>query len=274
MQETTNWEEQKDGEEVIQLPLKDLRANPYHPRYIFDEEALEDLANSIKQVGIFQPIIVRKSQIKGYEIIAGERRFRATKLAGLQEIPAIIRQISDEEMMQIAVLENLQRENLTPLEEAKSCQTLMANLQITQQELSEKIGKSRSYIANYLRLFQLPQVVQQMVDARELTDGQVRPLITLKTREEQEQIARMIKQNNWSARQVEEYVKKDSKKNRSNNTRKQRVNILYEEIERQLSDKFGTIVNVVGETSGKIEIQFLSKEDLTHIIDKLDIQID
>ena len=140
-------EEAKTNDQIVEIDLSELRANPYQPRKNFDEEALNELASSIKEHGVFQPIIVKKS-IKGYEIIAGERRFRASKLAGMQTIPAIVKDFSDEEMMQIALLENLQRENLTSIEEAKAYKSIIESMNITQDELAKKVGKSRSHVTN------------------------------------------------------------------------------------------------------------------------------
>lgn len=267
-----NWENKKQDEQIVELPLNELRVNPYQPRIYFDEDALLELASSIEQVGVFQPIIVRKSSIKGYEIIAGERRFRASKLAKKETIPAIIRQITDEEMMQIAVLENLQRENLTPLEEAKSYQTLMDKLQLTQQEVAVKVGKSRPYIANFLRLLQLPAEISKKLEAKELTVGQVRPLIALDNADEQIEIAKKIQEGQWTVRDVENYVQQNKEKRKQKKRRKS--NTSYEEIERQLEDKFGTIVNVIGEEKGRVEFRFLSSDDLMHLLDKWDIKID
>ena len=155
-------EEAKTNDQIVEINLSELRANPYQPRKNFDEEALNELALSIKEHGVFQPIIVKKS-IKGYEIIAGERRFRASKLAGMQTIPAIVKDFSDEEMMQIALLENLQRENLTSIEEAKAYKSIIESMNITQDELAKKVGKSRSHITNILGLLKLPASVQDMV---------------------------------------------------------------------------------------------------------------
>ena len=150
------------NEQVTEILLNELRPNPYQPRKTFDETSLQELANSILHSGVFQPIIVRKSAVKG-EIIAGERRFRASKLAGKEKIPAIIREFDEESMMQVAVLENLQREDLNPLEEAEAYEMLMKNLKLTQAEVAERLGKSRPYIANYLRLLTLPDAVKAMV---------------------------------------------------------------------------------------------------------------
>ena len=162
-------------DEIVELNLNELRVNPYQPRQIFDEDALNELTESIKEHGVFQPIIVKKS-IKGYEIIAGERRVRAAKRAGLTTIPSIIRDFSDEEMMEIALLENLQRENLTSIEEAHAYKALLDNLNITQDELAKKVGKSRSHITNIIGLLRLPKEVQQLVLKNELSMGHARVL--------------------------------------------------------------------------------------------------
>ena len=165
---------------MVEIPLSDLRPNPYQPRKSFDETSLQELANSIEQSGVFQPIIVRKSAVKGYELIAGERRFRASKLAGKETIPAIIREFDEEAMMQIAVLENLQREDLNPLEEAEAYEMLMKKFEIDASGCSNRLGKSRPYIANYLRLLSLPKLVKEMVQDERLSMGQARTLLGLK----------------------------------------------------------------------------------------------
>ena len=173
-------EEQQPDEQVVELEISEIRPNPYQPRKTFNEEALEELAKSIKKSGVFQPIIVRKSSVKGYEIIAGERRYRASKLAKKTEIPAIIREFNEEQMMEVAVLENLQREDLTPLEEAEAYNTLMEKLNLTQTQVSERLGKSRPYIANYLRLLGLPGKVKLMLQDGSLSMGQARTLLAVK----------------------------------------------------------------------------------------------
>ena len=268
------WEEKQASEQVVELALAELRPNPYQPRTYFDDEALANLASSIAQVGVFQPIIVRKSMIKGYEIVAGERRYRASLKAGKQTIPALVRTLNDDEMMQIAILENLQRENLKPIEEAKSYQTLMQTLNLTQQEVADRLGKSRPYIANYLRLLQLPATIQQQVDDELLSVTQARPLISIDDPSVQEQIAHLIIQNDLSVREVEDYVKQIKQQKQVKVVAKTKENIFYAEIARQLTEKFGTIVNIVGENEGRVEFRFLSTEELTHLLDQWDIQID
>ena len=179
------------NEEIIEIDLKELRPNPYQPRQVFDSEALQELADSIKEHGVFQPIIVKKS-IKGYEIIAGERRVRASKLAGLEKIPAIVRPFTDEQMMEIALLENLQRENLSAIEEALAYKTMLEKLNLTQEQLSKKVGKSRSHITNILGLLRLPDEVQALVNDNKLTMGHARALSKLENDEQIKKIAKKI----------------------------------------------------------------------------------
>lgn len=266
-------------EEVIDIPLSELRPNPYQPRKTFDQKALEELASSIKQSGVFQPIIVRKSDIKGYEIIAGERRFRASKLAEKTSIPAIIREFDEEAMMQIAVLENLQREDLNPMEEAEAYDMLMKKLNVTQAELSERLGKSRPYIANYLRLITLPPVIKQLLQTEQLSMGQARTLLGLKNREQMIQIANQAIKENLTVRQLEQLVnqlneeKTPTKKVPTKKTKEKPYYIL--EGEERLMDKFGTSVHIQEKDGkGKIEIEYLSQEDLTRILDILEIHFD
>ena len=178
-------------EEIVELDIDELRPNPYQPRTVFHEEQLQELASSIKEHGVFQPIIVKKS-IKGYDIIAGERRYRASKLAGLKKIPAIVRTFTDEQMMEIALLENLQRENLSPMEEAKAYQSMIEKLHLTQDELSKKVGKSRSHLTNMLGLLRLPKEVQTLVNDEKLSMGHARALSKLENTEEIIQMAHEI----------------------------------------------------------------------------------
>ena len=190
-------------EEIVELPLTELRVNPYQPRQIFDPEALNELAHSIKEHGVFQPIIVKKS-IKGYDIIAGERRVRASRLAGKETIPAIIRNFTDEQMMEIALLENLQRENLTSIEEAKAYKTMIEKLNLTQDELARKVGKSRSHITNILGLLRLPQEVQNMVVNNQISMGHARVLSKLESEEKVLEMAHQIIENKMPVRQIEQ----------------------------------------------------------------------
>ena len=203
---------QNNGKEVpgrreIEIAIDEIRANPYQPRKEFDEKALQDLADSIRIHGIFTPLLVRKSQAKGYELIAGERRLRAAKLAGLSVVPAISVEFTDEEMMEISILENVQRENLNAIEEAAAYDSLIKRLGYTQEKLAERVGKSREYCANMLRLLKLPQDVQKLVSEKKLTMGHVRPLLALKDEDKMYDAAIHVMKEKISVRDVEKYVK-------------------------------------------------------------------
>lgn len=265
------------SERVQEINLEEIRPNPYQPRKIFDEEALDELARSIKQSGVFQPIILRESTMKGYEIIAGERRFRASKLAGKTTIPAIIREFDEEKMMEVAVLENLQREDLTSLEEAEAYNMLMKKLKLTQEEVAARLGKSRPYIANYLRLLGLPEVVKQMLQVNEISMGQARTLLGLKDKKQIVKLAKKVMKENLTVRQLEQLVAKmNHPKEQIEQPEKTAKKPYYiRESEERLMDKFGTSVKIhEKDKKGKIEIEYLSTEDLTRILDVLDIQFD
>ena len=265
------------NEMVKEIPLEEIRPNPYQPRKTFDEEALNELADSIRQSGVFQPIIVRESTIKGYEIIAGERRFRASKLAGKATVPAIIRAFDEERMMEVAVLENLQREDLTSLEEAEAYDMLMKKLKLTQEEVAKRLGKSRPYIANYLRLLGLPESVKKMLQSDEISMGQARTLLGLKDKRMIIKIANKVVRDNLTVRQLEQLVNQLNQpkevEQKSNTPEKKPYSI--RESEDRLMDKFGTAVQISDKgNKGKIEIEYLSTDDLTRILDILEIQFD
>ena len=175
---------------VQEISVEDIRPNPYQPRHQFDEDALNDLAKSIQEQGIFQPITLRKSAVKGYEIIAGERRFRASKIAGLTTVPAIVREFSDEQMIEASIIENLQREDLTALEEAMAYQQLIDVLAITQDEAAKRLGKSRTYITNHLRLLGLSDDIKALVQSGALSAGQARTILGLKSKKDQSSLAK------------------------------------------------------------------------------------
>ncbi|WP_086314712.1 ParB family chromosome partitioning protein [Enterococcus sp. 7F3_DIV0205] len=267
-------------EEVLEIPLNELRPNPYQPRKTFDEASLQELANSIQQSGVFQPIIVRKSSVKGYEIIAGERRFRASKLADKETIPAIVREFDEEAMMQVAVLENLQREDLNPLEEAEAYDMLMKNLKLTQVEVAERLGKSRPYIANYLRLLTLPTQVKEMVQSETLSMGQARTLLGLKDKDLILTLAKRVVEENLTVRQLEQIVNDLNENQGKKASKKEKKPIkdkpyYIRESEDRLMDKFGTTVAIQEkEGKGKIEIEYLSQSDLARILDILEIHFD
>lgn len=265
-------------EQVVEIDLTELRPNPYQPRKTFEESSLNELAESIKQSGVFQPIIVRKSQVKGYEIIAGERRFRASKLAGKETVPAIVREFDEEAMMQVAVLENLQREDLNPMEEAEAYEMLMKNLNLTQVELAERLGKSRPYIANYLRLLTLPKIVKDLVQKETLSMGQARTLLGLKDKAKMIALANRALKENLTVRQLEQIVAKMNEGEMAAEKPKKQVKekpYYIRESEDRLMDKFGTTVAIQEkEGKGRIEIEYLSAADLTRILDILEIHFD
>ncbi|MGX7417174.1 ParB/RepB/Spo0J family partition protein [Carnobacterium gallinarum] len=265
------------NELVKELPLDEIRPNPYQPRKTFDEEALNELADSIRNSGVFQPIIVRESTIKGYEIIAGERRFRASKLAGKTTIPAIVRVFNEERMMEVAVLENLQREDLTSLEEAEAYDMLMKKLKLTQEEVAKRLGKSRPYIANYLRLLGLPETVKKMLQNDEISMGQARTLLGLKDKRSIIKIANKVVRDNLTVRQLEQLVTQlnQPKEQDVKPERAEKKPYYIRESEDRLMDKFGTAVQISDKgNKGKIEIEYLSTDDLTRILDILEIQFD
>jgi len=261
-------EEAKTNDSIVELALSDLRANPYQPRKNFDEESLNELADSIRVHGVFQPIIVKKS-IKGYEIIAGERRVRASKMAGLTTIPAIIKDFSDDEMMQIALLENLQRENLTAIEEAKAYKSIIESLNITQDELAKRVGKSRSHITNILGLLKLPTSVQDMVLYNKISMGHARVLSKLDDEEKIEDLANKVIDEDLSVRSLESLIY-DNNTSKINNEKKIK-NDEYKYVENYLKEKLGTSVKV---SNDKLTIKFSSVHDLNRILEILNINID
>lgn len=254
-------------EEIVEIKIDELRPNPYQPRKTFDEEKLNELAKSIKEYGVIQPIIVKKSSIKGYEIIAGERRFRASQIAGLKEVPAIVREFTNEEMMEIALLENLQRENLNVIEEALAYKKLLENLKITQEELSTKLGKSRSHITNMLGLLNLPDTIKKMIIEEKISASHARILSKMENDEEVIALANRIIKENLNVRQLEEISQSSTvqKKHKITHIKEKK----YEYIEDLLCDKYGTKVKV---TNSKIEISFVNDNDLNRILEIMEVK--
>lgn len=255
------------NEEIIEINLSELRANPYQPRKIFNDEALNDLAESIKEHGVFQPIIVKKS-IKGYEIIAGERRVRASKLAGLEKIPAIIRNLNDEQMMEIALLENLQRENLSAIEEAVAYKSMIEKLNLTQDELSKKVGKSRSHITNILGLLRLPREVQEMVVNNKISMGHARVLSKLEDNNKILEMAKQIVENKMPVRELEQQTEDTAKKIKIARPIKP-VSNDFRYVEELLREKLDTKVKIKDK---KIEISFTNVADLNRILEVLNVR--
>ena len=259
--------ESATNEEIVELNLSDLRPNPYQPRKIFDDEALNELASSIREHGVFQPIIVKKS-IKGYDIIAGERRFRASKMVGLDKIPAIIRDFTDAQMMEIALLENLQRENLTVIEEAHAYKSMIEHLNLTQEDLSKKVGKSRSHVTNILGLLRLPGEVQQMVSDGRITMGHARALSKLESNEEIIKLANKIVDDNLVVRDIENITGTENVAKKVKVVRRA-PSTEYKYVEDLLRDRFDAKVKVKNK---KIEIVYNNSADLNRILEILGIK--
>lgn len=259
--------ESSTKEEIVEIDIDELRANPYQPRKNFDEEALKELSESIKEHGVFQPIIVKKS-IKGYEIIAGERRVRASKMAGLTKIPAIVRNLSDELMMEIALLENLQRENLNSIEEALAYKAMIEELQITQEQLATKVGKSRSHITNMLGLLRLPQQVQNMVIDKKISMGHARVLSKIEDENKIIELANKIVEDKMAVRDIEQLSDDKEIEKKVKITRHTTENSNYKYVENILREKFDTKVKIKDK---KIEINFTSDADLNRILEVMEI---
>ncbi len=254
-------------DEIIEIDLSELRVNPYQPRKIFDEEALKELSESIKEHGVFQPIIIKKS-IKGYEIVAGERRVRASKLAGLTHIPAIIRDFTDEQMMEIALLENLQRENLTAIEEAVAYKSLLENLHLTQDELSKKVGKSRSHITNIIGLLRLPTDIQELVNNSKISMGHARILSKLDNENQIREMADKIINENISVRNTEELTSTNNFERKHKIHKKETTNNDLKYVEDLLREKLDTKVKI---NDKKIEISYTNVADLNRILEILNV---
>ena len=289
----------KDSEGAVEVPVESIRPNPYQPRKTFDKEKLKELSESIKKHGIIQPLIVRKKGLN-YELVAGERRLRAAKLAKLQTVPVLIRDYDEKQMRELSLVENIQRHDLNPLEEAKAIQELMKQCGYTQAQAAERLGRSRAAVANLLRMLNLPEELQAMIADEKVTAGQMRPLSALTDREQQLKIGKALAENGWSARTVEEVVKtikegknlqvlnervvvldkngkpvKDpsSAKDKKGKKKKNGANadIHYKQFEENLIEALGTKVRIVSKNDnvGKIEIDYYSLDDLDRICELL-----
>lgn len=256
--------------DIVEIPLTEIRSNPYQPRTYFDEEALKEFAESIKEHGVIQPIIVKKS-IKGYEIIAGERRTRASKMAGKETIPAIVRDFNDQDMMEIALVENIQRENLNPIEEAEAFAKIISSANITQEEAAKKFGKSRSYITNLLGLLKLPETTKKYVSEGKISMGHARVLSKLSDSMQIEKLAQKIIEEGLSVREIERLTS-DPDLAKTNRIKKAPIysakHTIYESVMRE---KIGTRVKI---SAKKIEIPFDSDNDLDRILEILGVSIE
>ena len=249
-----------------EIPINEIRPNPYQPRKEFDKEALQELSETIKTHGIFNPLLVRKS-IHGYDLVAGERRLRAAKIAGLETVPAIEVEFTDEMMMEISILENVQREDLNPIEEAQAYDSLIRKLGYTQEQLANRVGKSREYCANILRLLKLPEDVQEMVVKKQLSMGHVRALLSIKDDNEIYEAAEYAIKNRLTVREVEDYVR-----NLLGNTKKKPTKTIVhkdpwvKDLEERLQRKLGTEVNL---SKKALAISYTDTDDLNRILEIL-----
>jgi ParB family chromosome partitioning protein len=287
--------EKQNGENVGEAAIKDLSPNPYQPRHTFDEEALRELTDSIRQSGVIQPLIVRRKG-KGYEIVAGERRWRAARAAGLSKVPVVVREYDDPTMMEVALIENMQRSDLDPLEEASGIKAMMDALKLTQETAAKRLGMSRTALANLLRLLNLPGKAANLVAEKKLTMGQVRPLLGLDNPEQIDRLAQRAAEEGWSARMVEEFVageksgmkerelldqldknREDARNNRKARAKakkaiKQSQNVYVKAFQEELTQYLGTKVRIQPdkkENGGRIVIEYYSDDDLDRVLELL-----
>ena len=261
-------------DKVQEIEVEQIRPNRYQPREEFDEAALSELAESVSRYGVLQPILLRKLPDEGYELIAGERRLRAAKAAGLPKIPALVREFGDAEVSEIALIENLQREDLSVMEEARAYQRLLKEFGLKQEELSSRLGRSRSHIANTMRLLNLPEEIQGWLMSGVLTAGQARPLLAIENREVQVRAADYIQEHELSARQCEELAKRLTEnpadlpqQEQEEKPEKPEADIFIQEAAEKLKNLLGTQVQIkTGRKKSKVEIEFYSEEDLERIL--------
>ncbi|MBB6634045.1 ParB/RepB/Spo0J family partition protein [Cohnella thailandensis] len=260
----------KEDDKIVEIPLAQLRANPYQPRKTFDDEAIKELAESIREHGVIQPIVVRTA-LRGFEIIAGERRFRASQLLGNPTIPAVVRTYNDQQVMEIALIENVQREDLNAIEVAIAYQGIMDQFSLTQEELSLKVGKSRSHIANFLRLLSLPEEIKDYVSRGTLSMGHARALAGIKDELKKRQLAKLCVANGWSVRELEDAVQQPEAKGKEKPKAKAKKRDPYiEEIEESLREKFQTTVRIKSnKDKGHIELAYFSQGDLERLLELL-----
>lgn len=259
------FEEDSNKSPVVEIDISSIETNKEQPRKTFEKESLEELKNSIMQYGVLQPIVVRKKGDK-YEIIAGERRWRAAKEAKLEKIPCIIKEADDKESLKLALIENIQREDLNPIEEARSYKILIEEYELTQEEVAQALGKSRSYIANTLRLLNLEKEIIDYIYQGKITSGHAKALLGVKDKEERLNLAKAIVENQLNVRETERMASKSKKK--KSNTKKPDKNPFIAQIEESLMRALGTKVTLIAKRNGgKIEIEYYSDEDLQRIVE-------
>ncbi len=256
---------------IAMLKIAQIEANPFQPRTKFDETALNELANSIGELGIIQPLTVRKIAANKYQLISGERRFRASQIAELEEIPAYIRTANDQEMLEMALVENIQRENLDAIEIAISYQRLIEECNLTQEELSDRVGKNRATVSNYLRLLRLPADIQIAIIEKSLSMGHARALITVENPEVQMRIFKQVLREELSVRKTEELVRSEKPSAQKKTTNKPSLSFEHQKLRADLRLMLGRNVELKSKEdgSGKIEIDFSNEDDLRNIIDRL-----
>ena len=253
------------------IKLIDIVANSQQPRKYFDEEALNELAQSISENGVLQPILVRPLSDGTYQIVAGERRWRASRIAGLTEIPAVVREMTPQQAMSFALIENLQREDLDPIEEAMGINQLIEKLDLTQEQVSIQIGKSRSAVANSLRLLKLPESVQKMLSENVLSTGHAKALLSLNDENKIFETAQIVVSQSLSVRQTEALVKKINSQKPSSNKKNSKRDVFYDEVQLALSENLGRKVQITcTKNRGNIKIEFFDKEDLQKLIKSLE----
>ena len=251
------------------IPIDDIKPNVNQPRKVFDKDAIADLADSIKEHGVIQPIIVREAK-GGYEIVAGERRWRASREAGLKEVPCLIRELTDEELMLLAIVENMQREDLNPVEEAEGLDSMITTYGMTQEQVSKSVGKSRPYITNSLRLLKLPQEVRDLISDGKISGGHGRALLSVGSDKEKIRIANLVVKDGLSVRDVERAAADKKKGSKAKRGRPAEKNSDVLQVEAELKENLGTKVNLkIGPRKGKIEIEYYGREELERLIEVL-----
>lgn len=260
----------EDSNGGVMLKIADIEPNRSQPRKEFDEKSLSELADSISKHGLLQPLLVRPLALGGYEIVAGERRYRACRMAGLTEVPVIIRELGEAETMELALIENLQREDLTPLEEAEGYQVLMTEHGFTQEEVAQSVGKSRPAVANALRLIKLPDSIKELLNSDQISAGHARALLSLDSEDDMIQMAELIVSKDLSVRQTETLCKKSAKKPKTESTEKKPS--FYSMVELALNEALGRKISISknkGKEGGVLQIEFYSDEELTELSNKL-----
>ena len=262
--------EESRPNEIREIKLDEIRSNPYQPRKVFDDESLQELASSIKEHGVVQPVIVKKS-IKGYELVAGERRTRACRLAGLKTVPAVVKDFNDQEMMEIALIENIQRENLNPIEEAMAYDAIIHGYNLTQEDVAKKFGKSRTYVTNILGLLKLPDEVKKLVEKRNLSMSHARVLSKIEDSDLVVELAKKVITDNLSVHDLEKMSQEERQVTKNISPKKKSIDTKYRMYENILMDKLNQKVRV---NKNKVEIYFNGIDELEELLEKMNIKFE